>query len=87
MFPEAEDAPAVGAEGARDEAVAGLVAGDLGLPELGVLLGLGGVDRATVPETAVHEDGEAELGENEVGADLKGESRGIDVPSIHGGDA
>jgi hypothetical protein len=48
MPPDAEDPPAGAAEGAVDEKVAGLVAGDLGLPELRVGLGLRGVDRAAV---------------------------------------
>jgi len=49
MLPDAEDAPAGAAEGAGDETVAGLVAGDLGPPELLVGLGLRGVDRTGSP--------------------------------------
>jgi hypothetical protein len=45
VAPDAEDAPAGAAEGAGDETVAGLVLGNLGLPELRVGLGLRGVDR------------------------------------------
>lgn len=67
MLPQTQHAPAAGAELAGDEEVAGLVAGDLGPPEFRVLLGLGGVDRAAVPEAAVDEDGEFAGGENEVG--------------------
>lgn len=49
MAPDAEHAPAGAAEGAVDEKVAGLVAGNLGLPELRMGLGLRGVDRAGSP--------------------------------------
>ncbi len=49
MFPNPQDAPAIAAEGAGDEPVAGLVAGDLGPPELRVCLRLRGVDRTPVP--------------------------------------
>jgi hypothetical protein len=76
--PDAKDAPAGAAEGAVDETVAGYVAGDLGFPELRVAFGLGGVDRTAVPETAVHEDGEFELGENEV---RFAEDRGFAAPA------
>jgi hypothetical protein len=48
VLPDAEDAPAGAAEGAGDETVAGLVAGNLGLPEFRIGLGLRGVDRAAV---------------------------------------
>ena len=72
MFPDAEDAPAEGAEGAGDEAVAGAVAGNFFAPELGILLGLGGVERAAVPEAAVDEDGEAVGPEDEVGFHAEG---------------
>jgi hypothetical protein len=44
-----------------------LVAGNFRSPEFRVLLGLGGMDRAAVPEAAVDEDGDPEIGENEVG--------------------
>ena len=59
VFPNPQHAPAEGAERAGDEAVAGSVAGNFFAPELGILLGLGGVERAAVPEAAVDEDGEA----------------------------
>ncbi len=73
MLPDAEDGPALGAQCAVDAAVPGLVAGDLGQPEGGVGLGPGGVFGAAVPETTVHEHGDAEPGEDEVGADSAGE--------------
>ena len=56
VAPDSQHAPAGAAEGAGDEAVAGLVAGDLGPPKFRVLLGLRGVYRAAVPKTAVHEN-------------------------------
>lgn len=48
VLPDAEDAPAGAAEGAGDEKVAGLVAGDLLPPEFRVGFGLRGVDGAAV---------------------------------------
>jgi len=71
VLPEAQDAPAAGAESAGDKTVAGLVAGDLFSPELGVLLGLGGVERAAMPEAAVHEDGEFMSAKHKVRPHLK----------------
>ena len=67
VAPDAEDGPAASAEGARDEAVAGAVGGNLVAPEGRVGLGPGGVERAAVPETAVDEDGESACAEDEVG--------------------
>lgn len=78
MLPNTKDAPASGAKCAGDEAVARLVAGDLGLPEFRVGLGLSGVDQAAVPEAAIHENGLFELGENEVGF---AEDWGIPAPA------
>ena len=67
MLPDAEDAPAEGAEGAGDESVAGAVGGNLLLPEGGVRFRRRGVERAAVPEAAVDEDGEAVSPEDKVG--------------------
>lgn len=78
MFPDPHHAPAGAAESAGDEEVAGLVLGNLGLPEFRVDLGLRGVDRTAVPETTVHEDGEFELGKNEIGF---AEDRGFATPA------
>ena len=78
MLPNTKDAPASGAKCAGDEAVACLVAGDLGLPEFRVGLRLSGVDRTAVPEAAVHENRLFELGEDEVGF---AEDRGFPPPS------
>ena len=50
MFPDAEAAPAAGAEGAGDEAVAGAVGGDLFPPEGGVRFRRCGVEGAAGPE-------------------------------------
>lgn len=72
-FPDAEDGPAVFAEDAADFAVASLVAGDFGGPELPVLAGLGAVAGAAVPEAAIHEEGDTGAPEDEVGADFEGE--------------
>ena len=72
VLPDAEDGPVAGSEGASDEAVAGAVGGDLLSPEGGVGFGLGGVERAALPETAVDEDGEFARAEDEVGSDAEG---------------
>ena len=56
VLPDAEDAPAAGAEGAGHEAVAGAIGGELFEPEGGVGFGLRGVERAAVPKAAVEED-------------------------------
>lgn len=48
VLPHAEHAPAHGAEGAGDDAVAGAVGGIFFALEGRVLLGLGAVDRAAV---------------------------------------
>ena len=72
VWPDAADAPAHGAQGAGDEAVAGSVAGNFFAPELGILLGRRGVEGAAVPEAAVDEDGEAVRAENEVGFHAEG---------------
>lgn len=50
VLPDAEDAPAAGAKGARHEAITGLVAGDFFAPELRVLLGFRAVERTAVVE-------------------------------------
>ena len=72
VWPDAEDAPAHGAEGAGAEAVAGTVAGNFCAPEGGVGFGRRGVERAAGPETAVDEDGEAVRAEDEVGFHAEG---------------
>ena len=66
VLPNAEDSPAAEAERAGDEPVAGLVAGNLLAPKFRILPRLGGVDRTTVPEAAVDEDGEFLRGKDEV---------------------
>ena len=50
VWPDAADAPAHGAQGAGDEAVAGAVGGDLFPPEGGVGFRRRGVERAAGPE-------------------------------------
>lgn len=66
MFPDAEDAPAFGFEGAVDEAVAGFVGGEFAEPEFGVVGGQVGVFGAAVPEAAVDKNGEFVFREDEV---------------------
>ena len=78
FVPKAGDGPAAGAECAGDEAVAGAVGGELFPPEGGVGFGLSRVERTTVPETAVDEDGEFAGGENEVGL---AEERSVSSPA------
>lgn len=67
VFPDAEDAPALLAEGAADEAVALAVAADFLAPESPVALRHPAVLGATMPETAVHEDGQPGGAEEEIG--------------------
>ena len=72
VLPETQDAPAGAAQGPVDEAVAGVVGGEFLFPEGRVAPGLGAVDGAAVPETAIDKDGEAQLGKDEIGSDMKG---------------
>jgi hypothetical protein len=67
MFPDAQHAPAAGAEGAANEPVAGHVFRQLALPKRAVIHRHVRVPRALMPETAVNEDGQPEFGEDEVG--------------------
>lgn len=70
-FPDAEDPPAGALEGAVHEFVPLQVDGKFALPKGAVVFGIGGVSGAAMPEAAVHEDGEFEPGEDEVGTDGK----------------
>ncbi len=81
VLPDTDHFPALGAEGAGDEAVAGLVGRNLLPPERGVGLGLGGVLGTTVPEAAIDENGEFQFGENKVGfaGELRSAWRGGDA--------
>lgn len=67
MFPDAEDAPAAFAEFPVYTAVAGFVGSELLLPERPIIPWRIAVLRAAVPKAPVHKDGDALLGENEVG--------------------
>ena len=73
VLPDAEDAPTLAAEGAGHEAVAGLITGQLVFPERMVVGRDIGVLRAGLPETTVHEDGEACFSED--GGQRRGEAR------------
>lgn len=66
VFPDPHDPPAFCPEGPRDEPVAGSIARKFLHPERCVVLRLCGMPGATVPETAVDEDGEAQFRENEI---------------------
>ena len=93
VLPDAKNAPAGLTERAIHKAVAGLVARDFGLPEFGVLFGLGGVERATVAEAAVDKDGEFACAKNKIRADLKftlvrlKQERGVPAPAGDAGGA
>ena len=63
MFADAADAPALGAEAAGDEAVAGAVAAESFAPEGAMGCGERAVEGAGVPEAAVDEEGEFVVGE------------------------
>ena len=67
VLPDAEDAPAPGAQEAVDLAVALAVAGDFGVPEGAVGFRAPVVSGAAMPVTAVNKKGEALRGEDEVG--------------------
>jgi len=67
MFPNAENANAVALQDAPDLPGAPLVAADLPLPIAAVVLGEPEAARTSVPETAVHEDGQLAAGKPKVG--------------------
>jgi hypothetical protein len=67
VFPNTNHFPTAGAEGAGDEAIAGLVGRNLLPPERGVVLGFRAVLGATVPEAAVDKDGELQPGKTKSG--------------------
>jgi hypothetical protein len=69
VFPDSQNVPAEAAEGAVDETVAGAVGVEFFAPEGAVVGGQVGVFFAGVPETAVHEKGDAGGAEHEVGPD------------------
>ena len=66
VFLDAQDAPAALAQGAADQAVASVVAAELFAPEGAVALRQPAMERAAMPETAVHEDGDFGGAENEI---------------------
>lgn len=68
MLPQPDDSPACGAEGAFDNGVALSVATKFGEPVCTVAARLAAVLWATVPETAVNEDGETCVAKGEIGA-------------------
>jgi hypothetical protein len=68
MFPDANDVPARRNEPARGVEIARLVALKLGSPVSRVGLGEVSMQRATVPEASIHEDGHARACEDDVGA-------------------
>ena len=76
VFPEAQDAPAGAAQGAVNQTIAGLVAGDFASPEGGVAFWFCAVLGASVPEAAVHEDCKAGLPEHKVRTDGENEDGG-----------
>jgi hypothetical protein len=61
LFPDTEDTPVVPRQVSGNKPVAGLIAGNLFAPERRVALGFGSMLGTTMPETAVHENGELEL--------------------------
>ncbi len=67
VFPDADWGPAGCSEAGVGVGVAGSVAGDLGLPVLGVAAGFGAVLGAAVPEAAVHEDRYPKAREHHIG--------------------
>jgi hypothetical protein len=67
VLPDAKGSPATAAEFEVDAAVASHVVGELPAPEGAVGLGGGCVLRTAVPKAAVDKNGEALLGEGEIG--------------------
>jgi len=67
VLPQPDDGPACGAEGAFDIVVALSVAAEFGEPVCAVAARLAAVLRATMPEAAVNEDGEALAPKDEIG--------------------
>lgn len=69
MLPDANYGPTRGPQCSVVGSVSRDVAGELRQPELGVGLRMSRVDRATVPEAAINEDGDAGRSEHEVRPD------------------
>ena len=69
VFPDAQHPPARRAQRAVHLPVPRFVRSQLFPPERGVVPWLRRVNRAGVPKTAIHEHGEAQFGENEIGTD------------------
>jgi len=67
MLPDPENVPVPGPQHAVHEAITGAVAAELLPPEIRVLLRLRRVQRTSVPEAPIDEDGEFKLWKNEVG--------------------
>ena len=67
VLPQPDDGPACGAEGAFDGGVALAVAAKFGEPVCAVAARLAAMLRATMPEAAVNEDGEALAPKDEIG--------------------
>lgn len=67
MFHQSDDGIAKPAQLGGLSAVAFSVVGDLLAPPFAVALRLGVAAGAAVPETAVHEDGNVEVGEHQIG--------------------
>jgi hypothetical protein len=74
-FPNPHHLPAGATQSAVYDPVAGFVAGQFLFPERPVVRRLGRVLGASMPETAVNENGELELGENEIRLHAKGRAR------------
>lgn len=66
MFPDPQDAPACLFQSPGHQPVTGLIAGNFFAPECRIALGLCSVFGAAVPKTAIHENGQPVLPENEV---------------------
>ena len=88
VFPDAGDMPALGAEAAGNEAVAGAVALEFFAPEGAVGSGECAVEGAGVPEAAVDEEGEFARGEGEIGVAEEGVAAPptVDVVAAEEGD-
>lgn len=84
MLPDPHNNPSVVSQTAVGVPVSRHVGGDLLSPPLCVCFGSRTVNRAPVPEAAVHEDGDAKARKGDVGASSHSRESIVDSKSIAG---
>jgi hypothetical protein len=65
MLPNSQDPPALRPQSAGHQSIPGLIRGEFLLPEPGIVLRLGGMERSAMPEASIHEHSDAQLGKSE----------------------